>query len=162
MLPNIPTLPGLATLNRLPAIRPTGEGETFEFFGERATLKISGEQTDNEYALLEFLVPPGGGPPPHLHDREDEVFILQSGMMRILANGRWREVKMGDVVFAPRGHVHCFHNHTTDPCRFWLLVSPAGFENFYRDVCLDQAGLDAPHLDRLHALCERYGIHLAG
>ena len=159
--PNIPTPPSLAPLNRIPAIIRADEGEPLQFFGEQARVKIPGDQTGGAYALMDFATPPGAGAPPHSHDREDEVFMIQSGGLRILAGGEWNEVGPVDVVFAPKRQVHAYQNHRQDPCRFRLLVSPAGFEDFYRDLSEDSAGRDAPDLDRLRLICERHGIHLA-
>ncbi len=161
ILPNIPTLPSLGPLLPAPAIVPTGEGELLQFFGEQVRVKITGEQTGGAYALMDFVTPPGAGAPPHSHDCEDEVFMIQSGGLRILADGEWHEVGPGDVVFAPKGQVHAFQNHLQKPCRFWLLVSPAGFEDFYRELSADSAGKDAPDADRIRVICERHGIRLA-
>jgi quercetin dioxygenase-like cupin family protein len=150
----------MTTLTTIPTVIPADDGERLEFFGEQATIKISGEQTGSAYAVLELITPPGGGPSPHVHDREDEVFLVQSGALRILANGQWQEVGPGSVVFAPRNHPHAYHNHGDKPCRFWLMVSPAGFENFYRELSTDAANTSAPDINRLRTIAERHGIHL--
>jgi len=39
----------------------------------------TGEDTNGKYALLEAIVPPGGGPPPHVHSREEEGFYILEG-----------------------------------------------------------------------------------
>ena len=150
----------MTTIESVPTITSAGKGECLAFFGEQFTIKISGEQTGGAYAVCEVITPPGGGPPPHVHDREDEVFIVQSGALRILANGQWHEVSPGDVVFAPRNQPHAYHNQGIEPCRFWLMVSPAGFENFYRELSTDAANTGAPDINRLRAIAERHGIHL--
>jgi len=38
------------------------------------TFLVTGEQTGGAYFVMEALVPPGGGPPPHIHRNEDETF----------------------------------------------------------------------------------------
>jgi quercetin dioxygenase-like cupin family protein len=147
-------------MESLPVITPAGEGEQLAFFGEQVTIKISGEKTGGAYAVCEFVAPPGAGAPPHLHEREDEVFLIQSGTLRILANNQWQEVGPGDVVFAPRRQPHAYHNHGPAACRFWLMVSPAGFENFYRELSVDARERTEPDLDALRGICGRHGIRL--
>ena len=39
---------------------------------------MTGEQTAGRYSLIDMLVPPGGGPPPHRHDFE-EMFTILAG-----------------------------------------------------------------------------------
>ena len=44
--------------------------------GGTYTILVSGEQTGGRYCLIDMLVPPGGGPPPHRHDFEEMFTIL--------------------------------------------------------------------------------------
>jgi len=143
-----------------PVIVPENDGELLEFFGETVLVKVHGRHTLDSCAICEVTTPPGKGSPPHFHDREDELFLMRSGRMRILANGAWTEVRPGDVVFAPKGRVHAYHNHGTEPARFWLIVTPAGFEEFYRDLDREFRGAPGPDPDTLAAICLRHGIHL--
>jgi hypothetical protein len=46
-----------------------GEGRSLWVVGDRYTIKATGEETGGAFALVEALVPPGGGPPPHIHGR---------------------------------------------------------------------------------------------
>ena len=117
-----------------PRIIPDDEGELIRLMGARITVKISGTQTDGAYALIDYDAPPGTAVPPHYHDREDEVFIVREGSVRVFANDRWCDVAAGGVVLAPRGHVHAFEVVAPEPCRFWLVVSLAGFEDFFREL----------------------------
>jgi oxalate decarboxylase/phosphoglucose isomerase-like protein (cupin superfamily) len=77
------------------------------------------------------VTPPGGGPPPHYHLKEDECFILQEGRVSFLVNGAWREVEEGTVLFQPRNSVHTYKNVGDKPCRMLVYASPAGFETFF-------------------------------
>ena len=43
-----------------------GEGRSIWVIGDRYTIKCSGNDTSGAYALLEAVVPPGAGPPPHI------------------------------------------------------------------------------------------------
>jgi hypothetical protein len=43
----------------------------------------TGEETNNSFFQFEAIVPTGGGPPPHIHSREDESFYVVSGSLEI-------------------------------------------------------------------------------
>ena len=50
------------------------EGKALWVVDELMTFKAVGEDTGEAYALTDSLVPPQGGPPPHIQHREDEAF----------------------------------------------------------------------------------------
>ena len=47
-----------------------GKGRTVAGVGDVYRFLATGEDTNGQDALLEALVPPGGGPPPHVHSRK--------------------------------------------------------------------------------------------
>jgi hypothetical protein len=50
-----------------------GEGKMLWVADELMTFKASGEDTGGAYSLTDSVVPPEGGPPPHIHHREVDV-----------------------------------------------------------------------------------------
>jgi mannose-6-phosphate isomerase-like protein (cupin superfamily) len=50
--------------------------------GDTYTVLLSGEQTDGRFAILDMLIPPGGGPPPHRHNFE-ECFRVLAGSIEV-------------------------------------------------------------------------------
>ena len=77
------------SVEKEPAVHvPPGEGESVWLLGDTYTLKISGEQTGGAFTLLEAVVPLGGGPPPHIHHLEDEVFVVLEGELLFTTDGR--------------------------------------------------------------------------
>ena len=57
-------------------IRTPSKGRTVAVVGDVYRFLATGEDTNGKYALWEALVPPGGGPPPHVHSREEEGFYV--------------------------------------------------------------------------------------
>jgi len=55
------------------------EGKVYNVFQDKITIKISGEMTNGAYSISEDITPPGGGAPPHVHSREDEMFYVLEG-----------------------------------------------------------------------------------
>src|SRR2546423_7935948 len=70
-----------------PIIRTSTEGRTVAVVGDVYRFLATGEDTNGRYALWEALVPPGGGPPPHVHSREEEGFYVLEGEITFTVNG---------------------------------------------------------------------------
>ena len=68
-------------------IRNPGEGRTIAVVGDVYRFLATGEDTDGRYALWEALVPPGGGPSPHVHSREEEGFYILEGEITFTIDG---------------------------------------------------------------------------
>src|SRR4051812_23469358 len=88
--------------------RPSGSGETFWGPGDMYRFLVTGEQTGGAYFAMEALLPPGGGPPPHIHRHEDETFYIVEGACDFLLGEETITAGAGDFVNVPRGAVHRF------------------------------------------------------
>jgi len=146
---------------------PAGEGERLWIVGDTMTLKATGETTGGGLVLLENLTAPGGGPPPHLHDHEDEFFYVVDGTFEIRIGDVLHPLGPGGVAYVPRGTVHCFRNTAQTPSRILVGFTPGGIEGFFRAAgqpALDDGpapGLDAEEIARTQEAAPRYGLHLA-
>ena len=116
---------------RRAAIVPPDGGDAVRAFGNEILFKLTAEQADGAFSLGLATVPAGNGPPPHLHEREDELFIILEGQYRVFADGEWTEVGPGSVVFLPRGGVHTFHVVGPCPGRHWVFTTSGDFQRFY-------------------------------
>src|SRR5688500_19633671 len=90
-----------------------GEGKAYWVVGDLYTILASGEDTGGAYALIHAVVPPGGGPPPHTHSREDEAFYVLEGELAFHADGREFAATPGAWVTLARGSLHSFRNTGT-------------------------------------------------
>ena len=125
-----------------------GEGQAAWLVGDTYTLKATAEQTGGLFGLVEASVRVGGGPPPHVHSREDEAFYLLDGELEILTDGQVATARAGDFVYLPRGSVHSFRNTSSGSTRMLILVTPGGFERFFVDAGRPaRAGEPAPPAD---------------
>ena len=80
-----------------PIIRNTQQGRTVALVGDVYRFLATGEDTNGKYALIEALVGPGGGPPPHVHSREEEGFYILEGEITFTINRRAGRGDGGDV-----------------------------------------------------------------
>ena len=59
--------------------RPSKTGRSFWGPADAYTFLVTGEESNGAYFAMEAIVPPGGGPPPHIHTLEDETFYVLEG-----------------------------------------------------------------------------------
>jgi len=111
-----------------------GEGRSILVVGDRYTIKCSGNDTSGAYALVEAIVPPGSGPPPHIHSREDEAFNVLEGELQFHADGLNFTATSGAWVTLARGSLHSFKNTGSKTTRMLIVVTPAGLEAFFLEI----------------------------
>jgi Cupin domain len=98
--------------------------------------------------------------PPHIHHREDEYSIVTEGQIGFRSGDREVVLAAGGYITKPRGEVHAMWNAGPVPARMIEIISPGGFEGFFRELSdLVAAGPPSPHA-RLE-IAERYGLEFA-
>ena len=113
---------------------PAGTGPAVWGPGDLYSLLATGKETNNAFFQFEAIVPEGGGPPPHVHSREDESFYVVSGNLEILLGDKTYQAKRGDFVYIPRGTTHSFKNVGRDTAVQLVTFVPAGIELFFQEV----------------------------
>lgn len=98
--------------------------------------------TNGSIGIFESTDAPGAGPPRHIHHDADETFFVLSGEVEFLLNGVRVYRTVGETVFVPRGHEHCFRVVGEQPARMLTIMTPGGFEGFFDAVAKE--GLRLP------------------
>jgi quercetin dioxygenase-like cupin family protein len=101
--------------------------------GDTYTILVSGADTGGRYTLIDMYVPPGGGPPPHRHDFE-EMFSLLEGEIEFTFRGVRTVAAAGETINVPANAPHVFRNASDQPARLLCLCSPAGQEEFFKEI----------------------------
>lgn len=117
-----------------PTINFAPQGRTVAVVGDIYRFLATGEETNGKYAIWEALVPPGGGPPPHVHSREEEGFFILEGEIVFQVNGERIVAKVGTFANMPVGTLHSFKNESDRPAKMLISVAPAGLENMFFEV----------------------------
>ena len=117
-----------------PLHRPAGTGRMYWGPGDMYTFLVTGEESGGAYFAMEALVPTGGGPPPHIHRREDETFYVLEGEVTFRLGDEEIVAGPGDFVHVPRGNVHCFQNRGEAMARIILTFTPSGIEKFFEET----------------------------
>ena len=136
---------------------------TYFFAGATMKMHLTGEQTGGQFCLLESVIPPGYATPLHIHDEEDEAFLILEGELEIVVGGQTITVRAGESAFAPRGVPHQLRNASGRPVRGIVVSTPAGFGDFVREagVPAGSGAPPAPAPDQLAATAAQYGIRIA-
>jgi len=112
-----------------------GEGELVHLLALGVRFMIDGETTDGAFSLVEHPLPPRAlGAPLHTHRNEDEYSYVLEGRVGVQLGDEVVEAGPGELVFKPRGVPHAFWNAGDEPVRLLELISPAGFENYFREM----------------------------
>jgi quercetin dioxygenase-like cupin family protein len=109
-----------------------GEGTAVKNpLGGSTIFKIRGSESGGTLTAFEGIVPPGEGPPLHIHEDEDEILYALEGSFRVRLEDRTSDAPPGTFVFIPRGVAHTWQNSGDAPGRLLAIVTPAGLETFF-------------------------------
>ena len=134
-----------------------GEGQVIDAFGNRSLFKLTGDNTGGARTITMAEVPPGHGPPHHVHHSDDEVFLIIEGQYRFLVDGVWKDVGPNGLVFLPRDCPHTFVNAGSTTSRHWAILWPSGFETFYARCAEVFAAKGPPDRERLGQISREHG-----
>lgn len=144
-------------------------GDLVSVVGNTYRIVVSGKQTDGAFAIIDMLVPAGGGRGPHAHAGFDESFFVLDGEIEVKTENGKYVAKKGDFVHIPKGGlIHCFKNITEQTARLWCTVVPAGLDEFFLEAgkpvkkgeFLPASKPSEEEKKVLFALAEKYGQKL--
>jgi mannose-6-phosphate isomerase-like protein (cupin superfamily) len=116
-------------------------------------VKASGESTAGSLTLIELTI--DGGPPRHIHTREDESFYVQSGTLEVECGGDRFEAGPGSFVFLPRNLPHVFRT-VGGPATALLIITPGGLDTYFDELTAALAANEGTA--RIRAIHQSYGI----
>jgi len=121
---------------------------------------IDGLEAGQRFSLVEHPMSPKAlAAPLHKHTREDEYSFVLEGQVGALLGDKVVVGKPGDLIFKPRTQWHTFWNAGDQPARILEIISPAGFEEFFREL-IDLGGVTQVQPQTFAGLCERYALEM--
>ncbi len=144
--------------------------ESFDFGGLGVDWKIDGPITQSRFAVVHHpMAPHALAAPLHRHTHEDEYSFVLRGTLGALLGDEVVTANPGTWVIKPRGQWHTFWNAGDIPCEIIEIISPAGFENYFREVAAAWGDLDQfarindkydldMDFDSVPGLCDRFGL----
>jgi quercetin dioxygenase-like cupin family protein len=141
---------------RAPIVLGPGAGKVVGVLGARSTFKVLSDETGGAYALIEQEVPPGSGPPLHVHHHETEIFYLLEGELEVTLGKEKIAAPAGATVVAPRDIPHKFRNVGHAPAKLLVTVIPGRFANYFLEV--DSA--QERDLATIKTYCAKYDVDI--
>jgi mannose-6-phosphate isomerase-like protein (cupin superfamily) len=141
-----------------PRVVGPGGGEEVFLGSIGVRFLIEGAEAGQRFAFLEHPMSPRAlAAPLHRHSREDEYSFVLEGRMGALLGEEVVEAGPGELDFKPRNQWHTFWTAGDEPCRILEIISPAGFEQYFRELAA-MGGPRGAEPDQLAALFQRYGF----
>jgi len=142
-----------------PILIPNNGGKQVNILGIPMLIRIHGPDTGGVLSVVESHDVTGGGPPPHIHHREDETFQILEGEYEWTVGGKTFVAKQGTTIFAPRDIPHPYRYLGQTPGRLMCVITPAGFEGFFEEIgaLSPQQQQDIP---RVMEVGKKYGLEI--
>ena len=114
-----------------PVLTGPGAGRTVtKSSGSSTELKLAGEQSGGDWAVVEWHLRAGDEPPIHTHTREDETLYVIDGSITAFVGDQRIDVAAGSYAALPKDVPHGFTVHG-DEVRLLLTLEPAGSEYYF-------------------------------
>ena len=97
---------------------------------------------------------PGGGPPPHMHKWE-EIYVVLSGEMDVLVNGKTTRLRAGGYAHVPANTPHSYT--TIDETHFLTIVTKGNAAKFFKQVA-SEVQMDPPDIEGVLRVGAEHGI----
>ena len=147
--------------------RPAGTAPAVYGPGDVYNMLVTGDESSGRIFQFEAIVPAGGGPPPHVHSREDETFYVVSGTLEILMGQNTYQAKAGDFVYVPRGTVHRFTNIGGGTAVQLATFVSAGMDKYFEEVFPKVTDRNVPpppitqeFLEKMSKAAPKYGMKM--
>jgi quercetin dioxygenase-like cupin family protein len=145
----------LGVASRVKVVQP-GEGRRGGLIpGVGVIFKIDGRDSGGGLSIVEHPFDVGALVPPHIHELEDEFSIVVEGEIGFRSEDQEVVLGPGGYIIKPRGEIHAMWNAGKRPARMIEVISPAGFENFFREFA-DVTDVRVPGFDEVAELAARY------
>lgn len=128
--------------------------------GVGVVFKVDGKDSGGALSIVEHPFAVGALVRPHVHTLEDEFSIVVEGEIGFRSEDQEVVLGAGGYIIKPRGQVHAMWNAGSTPARMIEIISPAGFEGFFREFAdMNDAGsIDVAEVAKL---AKRYQLPYA-
>lgn len=142
------------------------QGDLYWVLGDLYSFKATGKQTNGTFTVIDQVIQPQGGPPPHVHHREDESFYVLEGRFSFLKGDEQTILEAGAFAYIPKGTVHTFKNISEQQGRLLAIITPSGLEDFFyaigtpTDGSATPAEFDPAFMPKLMQLAKSYHMDI--
>src|SRR5262245_15097353 len=135
--------------------------------------KIDSADSDGRFSVVHHPIAPRSLVAPlHRHHREAEYSFVLTGKLGALLGADGVTAVPGTWVFKPREQWHTFWNAGDTPCEIIEIISPGGFEDFFRELTTAWGNPQKMSLlgaryeldfdfESVPKLCDRFGLTMS-
>src|SRR5450631_2185905 len=102
--------------------------------GRDLIFKVTGEDTGGAFDYFIVEVAPHGGPPLHVHHKQEETIHVLKGQFKVRIGDEHFQLKEGGFAYLPSKIPHAFLNLTDQPAEIIVVYTPGGGHKFYEDL----------------------------
>jgi quercetin dioxygenase-like cupin family protein len=129
--------------------------------GRDLIFKVTGEDTGGAFDYFIVEVAPHGGPPLHVHHKQEETIHVLKGKFKVRIGEEIFYLNEGDFAYLPSKVPHAFLNLTDEGAEIIVVYTPGGGNKFYEELGpLTRNG--KPDHQVVAQLFERHGLTLLG
>jgi quercetin dioxygenase-like cupin family protein len=129
--------------------------------GRDLIFKVTGDDSAGAFDYFVVEVAPRGGPPLHVHHRQEETIHVLKGEFKIRIGDETFNCKEGGFAYLPAKIPHAFLNLTDEPGEVIVVYVPGGGHKFYEEFGpLTRGG--SPDRAAVARLFEKYEMSLLG
>jgi len=129
--------------------------------GRDLIFKVTGDDTGGAFDYFTVEVAPHGGPPLHVHHRQEETIHVLSGRFKVRVGDELHVLEPGGFAYLPSGLPHTFLNLTDEPAEIIVVYTPGGCQAFYEELG-PATRVASPDRAEVAAIFERHGMTLLG
>jgi quercetin dioxygenase-like cupin family protein len=102
--------------------------------GRDLIFKVTGEDTGGAFDYFIVEVAPHGGPPLHVHHKQEETIHVLNGQFKVRIGDEHFQLKEGGFAYLPSKIPHAFLNLTDQPAEIIVVYTPGGGHKFYEEL----------------------------
>jgi quercetin dioxygenase-like cupin family protein len=104
--------------------------------GSTLEVLVDSAVSNGQVLIMQSGTARGSGVPVHVHQREDEIFLLLDGALTVWVGDQRRELSNGGVAFLPKGVPHTYFV-TSQAATILEVIAPGGLEQAFREAGWD-------------------------
>jgi mannose-6-phosphate isomerase-like protein (cupin superfamily) len=129
--------------------------------GRDLIFKVTGDDTGGAFDYFIVQVAPKGGPPLHVHHRQEETIHVLKGQYKIRIGEEIFYCREGGFAYLPSKVPHAFLNLTDEPGEIIVVYTPGGGHKFYEEFGpISRSG--PPDPKKIAPIFEKYNMTLLG
>jgi quercetin dioxygenase-like cupin family protein len=102
--------------------------------GRDLIFKVTGDDTGGAFDYFIVEVAPKGGPPLHVHHKQEETIHVLKGRYKVRIGDAIYYLQEGGFAYLPSKVPHAFLNLTDTPGEVIVVYTPGGGHKFYEEL----------------------------